>query len=348
MWDGFVGKHIRRSDRNMLVANLGLVLVPLAIGVGTARYWSNFAAGPLKIDRQALIAIQNPEATERYFVTVKGDKSIDTGLEQITQRKNKYSGSITSQTVSAKFVALLVDQKLLIVKSNADHVSNVEFTGELVPVPSEVQRQVISDAVSKNPKMKDVFLPFMLQETDFRTSGYIGLALGLPCVLLGLWNLQKVGKRWGKPEQHPIAKALTAKGEASSVASQVEAELQSGATDPALGNTRITRSWLFQPSFFGGLTALPLDHLIWAYKKVTTRRTYGIPVGKSWAAVVCDRDGKSIEIGGKEDQVDQLLQSLWQKAPWVVGGYSDELQKLWTQDRSKFLEAVDLRRQQGT
>ena len=347
MWDGFIGKHIRSSDRNMLIANLGLVLVPLAIGVSTARYWSNFAAGPLKIDRQSLIAIKNPEAADRYFVTVKGDKSIDTGLEQITQRKSKYSGTVTSQKVSAKFAALVIDQKFLIVKATAEHAGNVEFTGELTPVSSEVQQQVINDAVSKNPKMKEAFLPFMLEETDFRTSGYFGLALGLPCILLGLWNLKKVGGRWGKPEQHPIAKALSAKGDASMVASQVEHELQSGAND-ALGNTKITRSWLFQPSFFGGLSALPLDSLVWAYKKVTTRRTYGIPVGKSWAAVICDRNGKSIEISGKEAQVDQVLQKLWQQAPWIMGGYSDELQKLWSQERSKFIEVVDLRRQQGS
>ena len=347
MWDGFIGKHIRRSDRNMLAVNLGLVLVPLAIGVSTARYWSNFAAGPLKIDPQALIAIQDPAKTDRYFVTVKGSKSIDTGLEQITQRKSKYSGTVTSQTVSAKFVALLVDEKLLIVKSKTDHGGNTEFTGELVPLPAQVQSQVIDDAVRQNPQLKQAFLPFMLQETDFRTPGYIGLALGLPCVLLGLWNLQKVGKRWGNPAQHPIAKALSAQGDASHVASQVEHELQSG-TDTTIGKTKITRAWLFQPSFLGGLTALPLDSLVWAYKKVTTRRTYGIPVGKSWAAVICDRNGGSIEINGKEAQVDEILQKLWLQAPWITGGYSDDLQKLWSQERSKFVEAVDLRRQQGT
>ncbi len=344
MWDGFIGKQIRRSDRTMLIANLGLVLVPLAIGVSTARYWSNFAAGPLKIEPQALIAIQDPAKTDRYLVTVKGEKSIDTGLEQITQRKNKYSGSVTSQTVSAKFVALLVDEKWLIVKSKTGHASSTEFTGELVPLPAQVQSQVIDDAVSKDPQMKQVFLPFMLQETDFQTPGYIGLALGIPCVLLGLWNLQKVGQRWSKPEQHPIAKALSTQGDASHVASQVEHELQSG-TGTTVGKTKITKAWLFQPSFFGGLTALPFDSLVWAYKKVTTRRTYGIPVGKSWAAVICDRQGGSIEINGSEAQVDEILQKLWQQAPWIMGGYSDELQNLWSKERSQFVEAVDLRRQ---
>jgi len=94
------------------------------------------------------------------------------------------------------------------------------------------------------------------------------------------------------------------------------------------------------------MDTLPLENLAWVYKKVVTRRSYGIPVGKTVSAVICDRNGKEINIVAKEYQVDQLLTSIAERAPWVVAGFNEDLLQLWLRERSRFVEEVDQRRQQ--
>ncbi len=345
MWHGFIGKQIRRSDRTILVTNIGLVLIPLTIGFLTTRYWHNFAAGPLLLDRQTALSIQDPNQEKRDFVTIKGDRSLDTGVEQVTQRKSRYTGAVTSETTSAKYIALLLDRKILIVKSRVQSAQNTEFTGSLQPISSSVQQKIIDVAASRNPQLRQAFLPYMLQEEDYRTPGYVGLALGLPLLALGGWNITKVWQRRHKPTQHPIAKALAEAGEPEVVAARIEQELQSDAAKLEIARTTLTRSWLFRPTTFG-MDTLPLENLAWVYKKVVTRRSYGIPVGKTVSAVICDRNGKEINIVAKENQVDQLLTSIAERAPWVVAGFNEDLRQLWLRERSRFVEEVDQRRQQ--
>lgn len=241
-------------------------------------------------------------------------------------------------------MALIVEKKLLIVKANVEEAAHTQFTGVLTQIPPNVQQGIVNDAVARNPKLKAIFLPYMLEETDFRTTGYISLAVGLPLLALSLWNLQKVVRRRGKPEQHPIAKALSVKGTPETVASQVEQEVQSSFDKATFGSTTLTKSWLFRPTSFR-LNVTLLDQLVWVYKKVTTHRTYGIPIRKSWAAIVCDRNSHSLEIPfGKEEQVDQCLESLLKRVTWVISGHSSDVQTLWNKERPELIEAVDQRR----
>src|ERR687886_124524 len=106
MRDGFIGQQIRRSNRNLLLTNLGLLLVPLAIGLISPRYWHNFFQGPFPIEQQNLLSIKNSDIEEKYFLTVEGEKSIKTGLQEITKRVRKGSGTVISENTSADYVAL--------------------------------------------------------------------------------------------------------------------------------------------------------------------------------------------------------------------------------------------------
>jgi hypothetical protein len=59
MWNGFVGKQINRSNRNMVMANLSLLAVPLLLGSwGLATgYWKGFIGGPVTMTSQGLDAV---------------------------------------------------------------------------------------------------------------------------------------------------------------------------------------------------------------------------------------------------------------------------------------------------
>jgi hypothetical protein len=60
--------------------------------------------------------------------------------------------------------------------------------------------------------------------------------------------------------------------------------------------------------------------------------------------MIYDRDGRTFEIKAKEKQVEEIMTILYDKAPWAVSGYSDELQKLWQKERQTLIAAVDERR----
>ncbi len=346
MLDGFIGKQIQRSNRNLFLANLGLLLVPLTIGFTNPRYWHNFALGPFPIERQTLLSIQEPDKLDKNFLNIEGDKSFKTGFQEITKRVSKATGAVKSETVSAEYIALVIDKKILIVKAKTENASNTKFTGELVNLPENVQSNLISKAEAENPRLKGVFMPFMLEENDFRFAGYLGLAVGLPCLLLAMWNLHKVFKRRVNPQSHPIAKTLSEFDDSPAIlAAKIDSEVQSKNNKYSLGLLTITPSWLLRETRYG-LDILKLEQLVWIYSKVTQHRTNGIPTHKSYAAILLNRQGKSLEITGKEQEINQVIQEIIQRVPWVIMGFSDELQQLWNTDRSRMFEFIDERRQQ--
>jgi hypothetical protein len=69
-----------------------------------------------------------------------------------------------------------------------------------------------------------------------------------------------------------------------------------------------------------------------------------IPVGKTYAAVLCNTMGKTMEVMDKEAKVNELLAAVTAKAPWAIPGFSAEAQQLWTKNRDAMLQAVNARR----
>lgn len=346
MWDGFIGKQIQRSDRNILLTNLGLLLIPLTIGLMNQRYWYNFFFGPFPVEQQTLFAIKNPDTEGKYFLSIEGEKSVPTGLQEITKRVRKGSGQVVSTEVSANYLALKLGQKILIVKADGKNANTTKFQGALVNIPDNIQNELIGKLEAENPSLKGVLLPFMLQDDNFRFGGYFGLAIGLPCLILGVWNLQNVFRRWNSPERHPIGKSLARLGDSPErFAAQINSEVQSETQNFSLGSLLITPSWLFRKKSFG-LDIMKLDKVVWVYQKVTQHKRNGVHTGTTYTAVITDRQGVSIEIPANQQRVEQVIQEILNRAPWVIAGFSEELKKLWQSDRQKIFEVVDQRRQQ--
>jgi hypothetical protein len=342
MWNGFIGKHIQRSDRNMLTSNLALFAIPVAIVAIGGGYWLKFFAGPTTTPAAEIIKLKEGQSIANDYISIKGDKTIDTGVTQVTTTKRR--GIKTGEYTSANMVALALGDRFLIVKAKPANAQDATFTGQLKPIPSDLHAQLIAPVVAKNPAAKEMFVPYMLDQVDdYKFGGYMGLALGLPCAALAIWNLQKVGRRWGKPENHPIAKQLSVAGDAATIASQVEQEVSAPNTH-TISNTTITPNWVFRKTTYS-LDALRLEDLVWFYQKVTTHRTNGVPTGKTYSTVLFDRAGRTFEMNANESQVQEIMTILYDKAPWAISGFSDELQKMWKKERESMISAVDERRQ---
>jgi hypothetical protein len=342
---GIVDQNISRCNRNLLITGVIIALALLGLAAFNARYFYNFFYGPFAVDGAALATAANPAVDAKYFVALKGDKVIETGFQEVEKRVDKYTRAVKSETVKANYVALSVGNRLLLVKSPAER-TGAEFTGALVEIPEDVNRQFISEVERQQPGMRDVFLPVMLDATGFRGPGYWGLGIGIPLLAFSAWSLAKAVKRMANHDAHPAIVSLARFGPPRNVVAAIDGEAKYGAQTTSIGRLTLTPSWFLHATAYR-LTILRSDEVIWAYKKVTKHYYNFIPTGKSYATVICSRYGGSLEITCKQKKADGMLEELARRWPWIIFGYSDELAAAWKSNRAAVIGAVDARYQQA-
>lgn len=341
MWDNYIGRQIRRCNRNLLAVNL-LLLAGLAVYAhANGRYLLNFFSGARVISPAELAAVRDPDELRQFFVRVEGEKSFDTGVQYLEQEIDNDTKQVKSSTVKAEYHVLGLGGKFLVVKTDPGDTGTV-YKGALVRMPGDVYGSVVASAVHDEPRLKDMFLPVMLNANDYREEGWWTLGLGLPLLLLIGWNLSKWQKRATDFVNHPIYKRLQSFGQPEQVAQQMETETRMAPAEKIAG-VKFSGPWLFRENFFG-TDCFRLPELVWVYQKVTQHYTYFIPTGKSFAAVLNDRYGWSIEIRVKKKTLEAFLGRVMRDCPWAALGFSEELKRLWASRAGEFVAAVDERR----
>lgn len=342
MQERFIDREIQRTNRNLLSLSGGTAVVVLGILALCAGYFYNFFAGPFPTDAAGLTAIKDPTGESRRFLSVQGERILPTGVQQITITKSKYTGQERSRRVSAGYGALVFGKRLLLVKVPGE-VQGTAFKGEIVPIPDAVRSRVLT-----NPRLQDVFFPYMLDAGNYRTGGYVGLGFAAVFLVLAGVGLRRGLRRLTDPSQHPLMVRLRALGEPTAVASQIDAEVTQAAGQPkTYGTLRLTAGYLLSPSFLA-LDLIRLSDLVWVHGKVTQHSTNGIPTGKTYAAVLHDSHRVSMEVScRKENAMQELLAELSRRAPHALFGHSPELEKAWAQSPQSVIEAVAKRKEQA-
>lgn len=331
---------ICNSNRNLLLrSSIGAVLL-IGLLFFNIRYLYNVFVGPLAIDQQTLLATADPADLQRYWVTVESneDDIAYTGFQQVS--RNSTTGQ---ERVKASYMALLLDQRVLLVKDQGEQF-NTTFTGALEALPASVSTHIVPDLERTSPALRGAFLPYMLNTADFRRSAYIGFGLGLPLFGLCIFGFARALRRSDNPLLHPTMRALARFGSPTEIAGQINAELL--APQWQAGGLRLTTHWLAQVSK-RNLAATHIDDVMWVYKQVTQRRFNGISVGKSHAAKIWDRHGVCVTVVGTAALVDQALLEISKRAPWAWMGFNADLQKTWKSNRAALITSADQRRQQN-
>lgn len=326
-----ISSIIRRSNRNQLVIwGIGLVLVLIVMAVGLNHFY-NVVTGPYEVSKDYITGIENVNNLKQFFVTAEGDNTLDTGF---------YETSTTNgiETGKAYYKALMLDEYLLLVKTG-DAVDKNTYTGALKTIPPDEQREVLDKLLNEMPDLNDVFLPFMLDATDFQGMGYVGLAATIAAFAACLWGVGKSVSRIANAQRHPIWKGLARFGEPASIADQIETEMNSSAEK--VGTVQLTRNWLVAAKA-STFDVTQVKDIMWVYKKVVSGRG-----GRRVSALIYDRHGRITTVSGKEAQIDDTLRGMAQRMPWVVMGYSKDALDVWNKDRLGFISAVDQRRQQA-
>jgi hypothetical protein len=348
MWDHLIGQHLRRCNRNLLLVNGALVLIVLVVALVFSRYLFNFFFGPFEMTPDAVAEVKDPGQLWRYYVRLPGSMSKGIGTDTLTRmRQNKQVVSV--ETTAEYRLYALTPQKWLLVRA-APGMSTEDVTGTLVAMPSEVYQNLIIKGDQQQQgqlQLQDYCMRHQLLDArGFRAPGWWGLGFATPILLLGLFNTARALRRWRRPERHPIVVSLARYGPPDQVADAIAREVQE-CYSYALPSRQplLTRNWLLQPSFFG-LRIVSLHDVVWVYKKVTKHSVNGVPTGTSHAAVICQRDGATLEVGGNEQATEQMLYQILGAAPWVVAGFDPNLMDLFKNRRNELVDVVEERRKQ--
>ncbi len=337
----FVDRQVERTNRNVLWTGVLVLALLGGLAVATRGYFDNYLRGPFPATLPE-VAQAGREAPARSFVRLEGEL-LETGREEITVKKDKYSNRETSRRVSAVYLALHDGERTLIVKAPVG-TGGAAVSGWLRK-PEGVDREVIAAVIRDEPEIAPTMLPLVLDATTSRANGAFGLAAGAVLLLLALAQLQRWSARRARPATHPIWKRLAQLGEARSLAAQIDMETRANDLQKFPGRATLTRSWLLRERVYG-FDLVPVDRLVWIHKKVTAQKQYFVTVGKTYEAVVCDRDGGQLSFRGKVAAVDRLLASLAERVPWVLAGWTEELERAWVMQRSQVIAAVDARREE--
>ncbi len=340
MNESMITKAVRRSNTTLLVVCLVGLLVVGALAVLNLRYFYNFFFGPFDVTAEELIAVSDPKTPQEYWVRITGDDIFDTGIQYI---ETSDSGR---ETVEFSYLALALGDRLLLVKQPGEPVTDLTLRGSLEKFTSEEQVEIIDDLVSSEPMLEGVFLPYLLRTGSFRAGGTIGLVLGGLAALGCVIGLVVFMRRNADPSTHPILKSLNRFGPIEFTTGRIDAELAGEHTTLAK-HFHLTKNWLvYNPA--GKFEAMRFEDLAWLYMHVTTHKSYGITVGKTFAVMAYDKFGAQAQmvVGNKEQPAQEVIQAIGQRAPWAVGGFSAELNKAWKKDRANFLAEVEKRKAQ--
>ncbi len=337
----WVESEARRANRNLLLVNGGMLAIIILVVVANYRYCANFVLGCQSISNAELAALTSPEQRWRNFVTVSGTKSFNTEYRDVV---NHMEGSrVVSTEIKDEYILLRVGDRVLLVKA-APGKENLEYSGELVPTTDRVKEDLLRPLATEDADLARAVLPFTLNAADYRSNGNTMLIIGLPVLALASWNCLKAVRRSGEIQTSPVWKHLAVYGNAEQLSQQIEAELQ-----PAMirkyGKLQIAQQWMVRRKTFTTWVS-PIADLMWVYKKVTKHSVNFIPTGKTYSVVLVGRHRQRIEEQMKEKAVNEMLADLAARVPWILFGFTKDLEKAWQKDPAGVIAAVDSRYQQ--
>lgn len=344
--NGFVAKNIARCNRNVLLACVLTIVAVIGGFVLNSRYLYNAAFGAFAVTTEDVQFGKNPPDSFRYYVRLNSEEVFDTGTRYVMKK----SGQM--ETVSYKYVALQVGDKLLLAKVDPgagfeDGAKNVSVNGALIRMDDTESEKVLQPIFKEQPELRSEFLPYLLDaRSGFRTPAFIGVGIGAILLLVAGGFLLSVLDKFGNPEKSSMMKTLANYGAPREVAAAIDNEVLSN--HEKVGPVRLLPSWIIKSGTFS-VDVQHVEEIVWMYKKVTKHSVNFIPTGKTYEVVLHNSQGKTVTLSGsfmREKKVDFILENIYQRVPWIITGFDDDLVKNWNSNAAAFIQAVRERRSQ--
>ncbi|MGA9751573.1 MAG: DUF6709 family protein [Acidobacteriota bacterium] len=309
-----------------------IALAALIFAAANYRYIVNFTNGPYPMSEQDLISATKGSSPARYFVRVKGTHLIDTGVQEITVTKDH--GVEQSRKVTGRFYGLRMGRHALIVKTASPATTLV---GTLVPIPKDLRHQLGLE------KADSRVYPLFLDTGPFREPGYWAIGAYVLLLAAAVYFAVPAWRKRRDPSADPTIKRVASWGHPIALSQEIEKQY-AGSVLFRTNSVVLTKDYIIQETFFA-FSIVRFDDLLWAYKRVVKKSVNLIPVGKDHEAVlVCY--GGVVAVKTSESEVLKIIGFAAQRAPWAALGYTKELEKDYSKQRSAFCWAIEARKKQ--
>lgn len=342
--NGFIAKNIERCNRNLMIVCIVTILAVLGGFFLNIKYLSNVILGPATIAQDKLLFSKNVPDSFRNYAKIVAEDVYDSGATMV--EISKYN----VETVQSKYLILQIQDKFLLAEVDPDSgiidgATNVSMNGEIADIPSAVSEKVLEPILKKQPEMRTSFLPFILKaKSGYSFSAYIGSGIGFIVLLIAGFCLWSVLKKIGNPENSSIIKSLAIYGSPLEIAASIDNEIIG--QHEKIGAIYLLPSWIVTNNTFS-LSIQHIEDVAWMYKKVTKHSVNLIPTGKTYEVVLHNLQGTTTSLNGSflnDKKTDQILEKIYQRVPWVITGYDDELIAYWNKDKPGFVQTVKSRK----
>jgi hypothetical protein len=164
---------------------------------------------------------------------------LPTGLTRVARVK-MFKGLVKTERIADNYYAMLVGERLLIVRSESEMRGTPTLTGRLEELPADVRNRLgVGDGAQR-------LYPWMLDAEGGYSFWNANLFVWAftPLTLLFLFFLLDQVRDLFQPHRGVMIKSLTTYGDPKVVAAEIDAELRSQGIDGRTGSVFLTRSWL--------------------------------------------------------------------------------------------------------
>jgi len=337
--------YLKKLKWQGIVGTLFLVLLLAVIGVACIAGSNLFTEPP---EAEELWDVPRDEL-EGSYVTVEVDFIYGCYAYSEETRDGKPTGNIKEREYlidanAQDYMALILSgddmekAEKLMKQSEAYYYGEIdeitasfEVTGYVRKMPSDSQRLLYEwlDYYTLPPAEQDIYLPLALEREEYETEIWL-VVIGAG--LLGAAAFFMVRKLSGHYQKNLRVKLEQLFGGTPERGNDFMKYMLEQA--PRIHGLRIARGYLL--TRLGGYdTLFDSSDLVWAYREITQHKLYGIiPTGKSYAVMLCTKEGHRHSIAMSQKETTQVLNQLMADFPQTVIGYSKELESLYISNRA--------------
>lgn len=217
----------------------------------------------------------------------------------------------------------------------------ISFSGKILKMDSEVYKYFTEYFVYEDgftmEEFEEITFPYYIQVLDSKssTSG-IAIVIYLGGLILLIWGIVRICRAASGSYLKRFRKAIAAEG---CTEATVENDFNSAQSFTKNGSIKIGRLFIYDLSS-SVPKAIPVSKVMWAYQITTTHRTNGIKTGTSYSIMIYVESGDrlSITLQVPSEAVSQaILEKMNINFPWIVVGFSEDIKRLFNNDRAQFL-----------
>jgi hypothetical protein len=212
-------------------------------------------------------------------------------------------------------------------------------------MPSDIEREILTPLQTEDwPEVSGLVLPYYLQVVEAEEG--FGYWLGLiPVVILlavAVYILVAVVIVTVNPKRHDIFRDLARFGvPLAKVAEKIEADFRLGVVK--IGAFEFGKVFFVRRSAVAFQAMLYRD-LIWARVQIVEERHRGMKPVVHRTMMFSDKYGTTIKWKLDEQEQQQILRLIGQRAPWAFVGDDPAYAKMWARDRKAMIEQVERQR----